>query len=170
MSLMDIAQLLGNLGEFVGAIVILATLIYLAMQVRQNTNALHAQSGQAVLSSAQAGLFAMMENPDVHLSIVKTDSLTPKEHVKLHFWLASFMRLREFAWLQYQNGIIDDVQWSTELVIIRSVLSSHRLRDWWDSVGRNIYGARFAEFVDDALRDQPITNEVFERMTNWTNP
>jgi len=37
MSFIDIAQILGNLGEFVGAIVIIATLIYLAMQVRQNS-------------------------------------------------------------------------------------------------------------------------------------
>jgi hypothetical protein len=169
MSFMDIAQLLGNLGEFIGAIVIVATLIYLTMQVRQNTNALHAQSRQTVLSSAQDGLFAMMENPDVLLSIVKTNSLTPEEHVKLHFWLAAFMRLREFSWLQYRDGITNESQWSTELVVIHSVLSSHRARLWWDSVGRKIYGAGFVEFVDDALQDQPITNEVFERMTNWTN-
>ncbi len=170
MSLMDIAQFLGNLGEFIGAIVIVATLIYLAMQVRQNTNALHAQSRQSVLSSAQAGLFAMMENPDIHLSIVKTDSLTPTEHVRLHFWLAAFMRLREFSWLQYRQGITDESQWGTELVVIQSVLSAHRPRDWWNSVGRKIYGAGFVEFVDDALRDKPISNELFETMTNWTNP
>jgi len=169
MSYVEIAQLLGGLGDFVAAIVIVITLIYLALQVRQNTNALHAQSRQTVLSSAQTGLFAMMDNPDIHLSIVKTESLTPHEHVKLHFWLAAFMRLREFSWLQYRNGIIDDDQWSTELVIIQSVLSSKRARVWWKSVGRQIYGARFAEFVDDALKDQPISNEIFETMTNWTN-
>ncbi len=170
MSLMDTAQLLGNLGEFIGAIVIVATLIYLAMQVRQNTNALNAQSRQSVLSAAQGGLLAMMENPEVHLSMVKTDSLTPTEHVKLHFWLAAFMRLREFSWLQYRQGITDESQWGTELVIIQSVLSAHRPRLWWDSVGRKIYGAEFVEFVDEALQDQPISNEVFEMMTSWTNP
>ena len=69
MSFVEIAQLLGGLGEFIGAIVIVITLIYLALQVRQNTNALHAQSRQTVLSSAQTGLFAMMDNPDIHLSI-----------------------------------------------------------------------------------------------------
>ena len=34
------AQLLGNYGEFVGAIAVVVTLIYLATQIRQNTNAL----------------------------------------------------------------------------------------------------------------------------------
>ena len=38
-------------GDFVGAILIVVTLIYLAVQVRQNTRALHAQSRQAALGT-----------------------------------------------------------------------------------------------------------------------
>ena len=40
MTLMDTAQLLGSLGDFVGAILMAVTLIYLSVQVRQNTSAL----------------------------------------------------------------------------------------------------------------------------------
>ena len=36
MELMEIAQLLGNFGEFVGAIAVVLTLIYLAVQVRHS--------------------------------------------------------------------------------------------------------------------------------------
>ena len=39
MTLMDMAQLLGNFGEFVGALAVFATLAYLAVQVRQNVKA-----------------------------------------------------------------------------------------------------------------------------------
>ena len=37
MTLMESAQLLGNFGEFFGAIAVLVTLIYLVVQIRQNT-------------------------------------------------------------------------------------------------------------------------------------
>ncbi len=40
MSTLEFSQLLGNYGEFVGAIAIVVTLIYLAMQLRQNTRAI----------------------------------------------------------------------------------------------------------------------------------
>jgi len=40
MDLISISQLLGNFGEFVGAIAVVITLIYLTAQIRQNTNAL----------------------------------------------------------------------------------------------------------------------------------
>ena len=43
MNLMDMAQLLGNFGEFVGAIAVVATLFYLAFQVRQSKEATERQ-------------------------------------------------------------------------------------------------------------------------------
>ena len=170
MSFMDTAQLLGNLGEFVGAIVIVATLIYLATQVRQNTNALHAQSRQSLLSAGQAELFAMMENPDIPLALKKTTPLTPEEQIRMTWWFAAAMRTREFAWLQYQNGVIDEVQWHTESLAIQNVLASHNGRTWWDSVGRKIFSAEFVSFVDDLIRDHPISNELIEIMTDWKSP
>lgn len=42
MDLMSTAQVLGNFGEFVGAIAVVATLGYLAVQIRQNTRSLDA--------------------------------------------------------------------------------------------------------------------------------
>ena len=44
MDLMSTAQLLGNFGEFVGAIGVVGTLIYLAVQVRQSKEALDANT------------------------------------------------------------------------------------------------------------------------------
>ena len=168
MSLMDVAQLLGNLGEFIGAIVIIATLIYLAMQVKQNTNALHAQSRQSVLAGSQAELLVLMEHPDIVTSIVKKEPLTKEEHVKLHGWMLAAMRLREFSWLQYQSKVIDEVQWRTEVNVIKALLRSDRTRTWWELLGRNVFGAAFGAFVDELLKDQPTTNEIFDLATDWT--
>jgi hypothetical protein len=169
MSIMDTAQLLGNLGEFIGSIVIIATLIYLAMQVRQNTNALRIQSRQSVLSGAQTELLAVLENPDVFTSMVKSEPFTQEETVKLNVWLMAAMRLREFSWLQYQSGVIDEAQWSTERHVIQILLSASRTRAWWEKSGRIAFGAPFIEFIDDLLRDQPITDYPFEIATDWTN-
>ena len=47
MSALEISQLLGNYGECVGAIAIVITLVYLAIQVRQNTRMMRASIRQA---------------------------------------------------------------------------------------------------------------------------
>jgi hypothetical protein len=169
MSLMDTAQLLGNLGEFIGAIVIVATLIYLAMQVRQNTNALHAQSRQAIVSAAQTEIHKLMENPDILKAFAEAGSLTSEEQAKIGCWLGAAMRVREFSWLQYQNGVIDEAQWSTERGIIQGIFQAHVPRAWWESLGRQVFGAEFVSFVDDLLRDQPISNEIAKMQVAWMN-
>ena len=46
---MSISEL-GSLGEFVGSIAVLATLIYLAMQIRQNTRWVKIQIFESIIS------------------------------------------------------------------------------------------------------------------------
>ncbi len=40
MTFTELSQLLGNLGEFIGAIAVVATLVYLAIQVRHSKEAM----------------------------------------------------------------------------------------------------------------------------------
>ncbi|MEE8475850.1 MAG: hypothetical protein V3T01_10890 [Myxococcota bacterium] len=47
MSALEFSQLLGNYGEFVGAIAIVVTLVYLAIQVRQSSRMMRASIRQA---------------------------------------------------------------------------------------------------------------------------
>ena len=51
MTLVETAQLLGNFGEFVGAIAVVVTLGYLAIQIRQNTRS-QDQSRKAVVAQS----------------------------------------------------------------------------------------------------------------------
>lgn len=46
MTLFESAQLLGNVGAFVGAIAVLVMLVYLAVQLRQNASQLRSNSRQ----------------------------------------------------------------------------------------------------------------------------
>ena len=50
MSTLEISQLLGNYGEFVGAIAIVITLVYLTVQIRQSNQATNAASRDAAVA------------------------------------------------------------------------------------------------------------------------
>ena len=58
MTLMETAQLLGNFGEFFGAIAVVATLGYLTLQVRQNTLAMQST---AEVEAARQNIRAALE-------------------------------------------------------------------------------------------------------------
>ncbi len=162
-------SLLANLAEIIGVALVVASLIYVAKQLRQNTDAVHAQTRQAVLASAQTELLALSENPGLVISIIKAKPLTPEEHISLNAWLFAVFRAREFAWLQYRNGVIDETQWETEVGVIRFFFDSQRTRDWWARLGRNPYGADFVDFVDAVIQEQPATETIWRLVASWTS-
>ncbi len=53
MSIVEIFALIGNIGEFVGAITVLVTLIYFAVQIKQNTAALRSANAGTVQINIQ---------------------------------------------------------------------------------------------------------------------
>lgn len=98
MSTLEFSQLLGNYGEFIGAIAIVVTLIYLAVQLRQNT-AIAMINGT---EDAGAMLFywaeLVAENPQVWVKGLSGEDLSAEESAV--FWvLASASDFRYFtAW------------------------------------------------------------------------
>ncbi|MDH3439947.1 MAG: hypothetical protein OEM63_04280 [Gammaproteobacteria bacterium] len=95
---------LADITEIVTSIAILATLVYLAVEINQNTKALHGQTRQAVLDASQIEIFEFADNPDLAINIVKEGPLSEAESVQLHMTLVATMRLREFSWLQFRKG------------------------------------------------------------------
>lgn len=74
---------LADLSEIVSSIAIVITLIYLTVEISQNTSALQAQSQQAVLEAAQTDMYYLADNPDIALTVTKAGSLTSQEQIKL---------------------------------------------------------------------------------------
>ncbi len=78
MALMDIAQLLGNFGEFVGAIAVVATLVYLALQIREHSNQLRVTSINAMNELINYG-FDPIYNSDRNTNAWLTGLASPEE-------------------------------------------------------------------------------------------
>ena len=152
--------LIANLG-------VLAGIIFLAFEVRQNTKASHSESRQAVLTSSQIEILEFFRNPEVVAGIVKQEKLTQEENIRVHFLLTAIMRLREYSWLQYQNRTIDRDQWNTELSVIGIVLSAVRTRKWWNVVGKHQFNPNFANFVDRHLETISVSNDYWVREMTW---
>ena len=108
MTLMDTAQLLGNFGEFAGAIAVVVTLLYLAAQVRQsklateaNTKIIRAQaiSGVTLNVQSEMQIFAQTrETAEAMFKLSMEEPLNDKEMFLVDLCLtASFVsRQNEF--------------------------------------------------------------------------
>ncbi len=158
---------LADYSEILSSIAIVVTLVYLAIEISQNTRALRAQTAQAVLQASQSELMVLVERPDIALSIPASGALTPELSVILDAYFAINMRAREFAWIQHKNGAIDDANWESELTVLRIQLDSQRIRDWWTRIGHNYSSKEFGQVVEKIIQNEPATDVLWSLPTSW---
>ena len=156
-----------DFSEIFSSIAIVVTLIYLAIEITQNTEAIEGQTRQAVLNSAQEELAILLENPELIQALAGTKPLNALDSIRLDNLLAMALRSREFSWLQYQSGSIDGNQWATEEAVLIGILDSDVARLWWNQLGRNVFGAAFVDFVDAMIEEQPATNTIWQLSESW---
>jgi hypothetical protein len=112
---------IGAIGENVGALAVLATLIYLAVQVRQNSDLQRAQTHQQLAQERTLNLRMIVENTELRHAIAKAalgEPLTADETGVL-FWVTIInLRAYENDLYQHSKGMIED----EELEVQRALL------------------------------------------------
>jgi hypothetical protein len=152
--------------QLLSSIAVLGTLIYLAVETKQNTAAQHAATRVAIESGTRAAFHTSIDHPDIILSVMKLEPLLPEETVRLNAYLRTFMYQMEYVWRQHKAGAAEWDAWNSQALAIRSMLKTKRSERWWQAAGRNYFEASFVEAVEALLKDQPYT-EVFDNTQAW---
>ena len=140
----------GAIGELLSGGAVVATLVYLALQIRQNTAMITAQVVQASVDATQRVLLFRTENAHVRACLRKArgnERLHADEfEVLVSYLQAAFMNFQ--ARLQHnERGLFDaSVNESYEL-ILRDYLDQPYVRRWW-AASRALYGCRFRDHCD----------------------
>ncbi len=113
-------QDLGAIGELIGAIAVVATLVYLAMQLRLNAQmnrALIRQGLADALSQATAtgiddpSFSKILHKADLFLLEAETEPMNDEERSRFCRFLLHVFRVYENIYLQYQAGLYDESEW-----------------------------------------------------------
>ena len=132
MSITELSQVLGNFGEFVGAIAVVATLVYLAIQVRHSKDAMEANTrsleesrklemAHAYQARADQAARAHRQLADSeHLAVIRQKlggravaeafavaSLSPIEEQRWAAWMRAWLTDTDNLLYQYQQGFLD---------------------------------------------------------------
>ena len=152
--------LVANFGVLIGV-------IFLAVEMQQNTEATNAQSRQAIFAGSQEELFKFLEYPELTVLLASKDQeMSPEQKVQIDALLGSALRAREFAWRQYNAGILDQLSWDTELEVIAILIGSERTRDWWRQLGEVQFTGEFQEIVSEIVQNDPY-HPYWEQVLNW---
>ena len=156
------------LADIFGVIVVVVTLIYLSMQVRQGTELLRSESRQALVTNDVTSLASNFQNADVFAKYVAGEAMSAEDQLRLSFMFALDLRNREFEYFQYNHGLLDEQTWLAYRHVIAINHSTGRGRVWWDKIGREIVDPAFAKLVDELLVDAK-PDDTYKRMATWAN-
>jgi len=139
---------LANLAEIIGLILVVASLIYVGRQLRQNTEMMRAESRNSIQHNHQQEILIQATMPEIWRGF--TGEELSDEGVRVNMWLTSSLRSREYEWIQHKNGALDSDSWAAFQKAIPLVLSSNLSRSWWAAT-KSIYDVEFADMVDELL-------------------
>lgn len=156
-----------SIGEIISSVAILLTLLYLAIQTQQNTDSINSQSRQSLADSAVFEQTIWLQNPKLSSFIVDNSlEMTFEQKVELDSLMLLSLTRREFAFRQYQAGVLDESIWKHETEIIALLLGTERTRSWWNAIGRNGFSKDFADAVDLTFQGRSY-HPYWEGLVNW---
>ena len=131
-----ILDTLGNLGDFIGGIAVIATLAYLAFQMRQNTETVRANSVRELTESILRATGALIEaeNAEVYLRGTQSySSLTVEERFRFGILVGMFVARLDTVLEYRQRGMVDDEYVVFHADAIRIIFTNPGVREWWKS-------------------------------------
>ena len=143
-------EAIGAIGEVIGALGVIVTLGYLAVQIRQNTASVKGSTLQAMLE-ASVGLHDLCASDSdlggIFLQgIEELESLAPKERARFHFLMLGFLRRLENVHHLGGSGLVADDDWSGIRSSTLSALAQPGARVWWGENSTR-FNPQFADWI-----------------------
>jgi hypothetical protein len=150
-------QELGSIGEFGGALLLFVSLIYVGLQIRQNTKSQQAQIRQNFADLVISWNRYMIDHPELMDLVEKGgisgfEGLSQSEATKLSLHLQGAMWGFSALHRHYQEGIVDEETWSEVDDLISVYCRSEAVREAWGN-SRERMGSAYRDYFDEKLKD-----------------
>lgn len=147
-------ETLGSLGSFIGGFGVVISVIYLAVQIRQNTKSLSSAAYQQIVTSISDWSREVAMDPAavriVSSGILGDNKLTAEELAQFDLLMVSLLRNYENVHFQYLSGALPGSSWSGWSSRILGTLNNPGALQWWQRQ-QGAYSQSFQTFVDQAI-------------------
>lgn len=153
------------IGDLVGAAGVVASLIFVGVQIRQSARATKASAYQELVSQIIAANLVHIENPDLIRIIdraIAGEKLSAVEHVQYLALIMSALRLAQSAYYQSRLGLLDEANLDSIVYhLLRHLLTDTGRTVWADYSAHNEPG--FCAFVEDRLGRTESYRDILKR-------
>ena len=141
--------------ELVGLIVIVGSLVFLIVEVRQNTKAMHSASYQSVLNILNEQDMSLATSAELNRIVMIGEStpedLTDEELSRFTRFALTRLGQLEFAYLSFTNETISDVDWAAIQPFVQFTMCIPGFRAIWTEYGDDAYSPVFNRFVENEI-------------------
>jgi hypothetical protein len=154
------------LGNIVSGLGVIATVIYTAIQIRNNTLAVRASAFQEVVDSFASISFDIAKDENLTDLFLRAgrdfSALSDVERARYNFMLLSFLRRAESLYFQTETRTLRDKHWAGIHASIEWVVSSPGARASWKEI-KTRFNPQFTAFIDALDAPRPSAPELTNR-------
>ena len=144
-------EAIGAVGEVLGALGVIATLGYLAVQIRQNTRSIRTSAFQAVQRDFADTLDGLSHDPELTRlffdGLREFESFSTEDRRRFATFLAGLLRRYENLLHQTRIGSLDPSLWGGLLYELRRIFAQPGARAWWVS-GQRAFNRELQDFIE----------------------
>ena len=148
------AQLLGNYGEFVGAIAVVITLGYLAVQIRQGTTTTRAVARQTLIDGWAATQGQFQTNPELlriyAKGITQWSAMSNTEKTQFDVGMAAFLGNIQNGIHLHEARMLDQETLDTIAGFMVACIRCEGGEQWWQETG--FVTPQIREYLENQLK------------------
>ena len=168
------AMTLQELAQIGGVIGVVASLIYVAIQIRNNSRAVRAATYHQMSLGTASIWMLLAQNPELtslfRRGFADIESLDPDERNRLMFMMMAYMRHNENAWFQHALGTLSTTDWHAVAADLDSVFVSPGARAMWPII-KNRSNEKFRAHVDAiVVHHAAAASKAVEAVAATDNP
>ena len=164
---------LGAIGEFVGSIMVMLTLVYLAVQVRQNT----AQQKREETISIQRGqndVVSHLLDPTMVRAYARAADgefrASAEDRSRAIIWVIQYLNHFQIVYDLHHGGTLDKERYELWKGFAISMVASRGIREWWDTEqGKLAFMPDVRALIDQKLNDPVEPPIPFNKMWSIFN-
>jgi hypothetical protein len=150
-------EAIAAVSEGLGALGVIASLLYLARQVRSNTRASQVEAKLAATSYLSSYTDHFIQSPEIHELFLRgrrsIERMDEREYYRFSdlclkaFWFFSAIHF------QLRSGMLTEEEWNETRAVVHYYLRGPGVRAWWTRAGIQMFGSSFTEFIDGEIRE-----------------
>ena len=128
-------EALGNIGDFLGGLGVVVTLLYLARQIRQNTKSVESAAFQAAMRDVADAVDSLSHDPELSRIVFDGmrdfESFSREDQRRFATYWAALLRRHENLLEQTRLGNIDEESWQGVASELAGVFALPGAQAWW---------------------------------------